>query len=132
MSSQSPTENASALEAVALSRAFGTRKAVDSVTFSLEPGECLAVFGPNGAGKTTLLKLLAGLLRPTSGAALVRGAKVAGSPENRARLGFISHNTMLYSALSPRENVTFAARLYGVAGVSERVEASLSRMSMLD
>ncbi|NUS98407.1 MAG: ATP-binding cassette domain-containing protein, partial [Gemmatimonadaceae bacterium] len=59
------------VEAAALTRAFGPRKAVDRVDLAIESGECLALFGPNGAGKTTLLRLLAGLLRPSSGEARV-------------------------------------------------------------
>jgi ABC-type multidrug transport system ATPase subunit len=55
-----------AVEAHELVRAFGGRRAVNGVSFTLAGGECLAVFGPNGAGKTTLLRILAGLLKPTS------------------------------------------------------------------
>jgi heme exporter protein A len=132
MPSQSITKNSSVLDVVDLARSFGTRRAVDGVSFSLREGECLALFGPNGAGKTTLLKLLAGLLRPTAGKAFVGGSLVAGGAVNRARLSFISHNTMLYGALTARENVTFAARLYGVENVERDVELALRRMSMLD
>jgi heme exporter protein A len=132
MSESSTTENLSLLSAVDLTRSFGARRAVDGVSFTLGAGECLALFGPNGAGKTTLLKLLAGLLRPTSGKALVGGVALAGDSPNRARLGFISHYTMLYGALTARENVAFAARLYGVADVARETENSLRRMSMLE
>jgi heme exporter protein A len=132
MSSQSATENSPLLAAVDLTRSFGARRAVDGVSFSLAAGECLALFGPNGAGKTTLLKLLAGLLRPTAGRTLIDGVAIGGDPGKRAQLGFISHHTMLYGALSARENVAFAARLYGVGNVESEVESSLSRLSMLE
>jgi heme exporter protein A len=132
MPSPNTTENSSLLQAIDLTRSFGARRAVDGVSFSLAAGECLALFGPNGAGKTTLLKLLAGLLRPTAGQALVGGVSLAGDEANRAQLGFISHHTMLYGALSARENVAFAARLYGVANAGAEVENSLRRMSMLE
>ena len=115
-----------------LTRAFGSRRAVAGVTFSLAPGECLALFGPNGAGKTTLLRVLAGLLRPTSGTARVSGVSLPGGAAARSRVGLISHNTMLYEALSPRENVDFAARLYGLRDATDRVDDSLRRMSMLE
>ena len=101
------------------------------VTFSLAAGECLAVFGPNGAGKTTLLRVLAGLLKPSAGSARIEGTALPGGARVRSRVGLISHHTMLYEALSPRENVAFAARLYGVRDAS-RVDESLDRMSMLD
>ncbi|PYO80693.1 MAG: ABC transporter ATP-binding protein [Gemmatimonadetes bacterium] len=120
------------VEVAELTRAFGTRRALAGVTFSLGRGECLALFGPNGAGKTTLLRVLAGLLRPSSGSARVSGIQLPGGALARSRVGLISHRTMLYEALSPRENVSFAARLYGVRDVNARVEDSLRRMSMLE
>jgi heme exporter protein A len=120
------------VEVADLARAFGSRKAVAGVTFSLAPGDCLAVFGPNGAGKTTLLRLLAGLLKPSSGSARVAGIPLPGGTLARSRVGLISHHTMLYEALSARENVSFAARLYGIRDPGIRVEDSLRRMSMLE
>jgi heme exporter protein A len=115
-----------------LVRDFGPRRALAGLTFSLAPGECLALFGPNGAGKTTLLRVLAGLLKPTSGSARISGIQLPGGPLARSRIGLISHHTMLYEALSPRENVTFSARLYGIRDPKARVEDSLRRMSMLE
>jgi heme exporter protein A len=120
------------VEVAELAREFGSRRAVAGVTFSLAPGECLALFGPNGAGKTTLLRVLAGLLRPTSGSARVAGIQLPGGPLARSRIGLISHHTMLYEALSPRENVSFTAQLYGIRDSRARVEDSLRRMSMLE
>jgi heme exporter protein A len=115
-----------------LTRSFGSRKAVAGVTFSLAPGDCLAVFGPNGAGKTTLLRLLAGLLKPSSGSASLAGIQLPRGTLARSRVGLISHNTMLYEALSARENVSFAARLYGIREPRSRVDHALGRMSMLE
>jgi len=120
------------VETADLTRAFGSRKAVAGITFSLAPGDCLAVFGPNGAGKTTLLRLLAGLLKPSSGSARLAGIPLPGGTLARSRVGLISHHTMLYEALSARENVSFAARLYGIRDPATRVDESLSRMSMLE
>lgn len=120
------------VEVAALTRAFASRLAVAGVSFSLGAGECLALFGPNGAGKTTLLRVLAGLLKPTSGTARISGIPLPGGPVARSRIGLISHHTMLYDALSPRENVSFAARLYGVRDPHSRVDDALRRMSMLE
>jgi heme exporter protein A len=120
------------VEVAELTRAFGSRQAVAGVTFSLAPGDCLAVFGPNGAGKTTLLRLLAGLLKPSSGSAKLAGIPLPGGTLARSRVGLISHHTMLYEALSARENVSFAARLYGIRDPASRVDDSLRRMSMVE
>jgi heme exporter protein A len=126
------TTGAPVVEVADIARAFGSRKAVAGVSFSLAPGDCLAVFGPNGAGKTTLLRLLAGLLKPSSGTARLAGIPLPGGATARSRVGLISHHTMLYEALSARENVSFAARLYGIRDHSTRVDDSLRRMSMLE
>jgi heme exporter protein A len=115
-----------------LARVFGPRRAVSGVSFSLAAGECLAVFGPNGAGKTTLLRVLAGLLKPTTGSARVSGISLPGGALARSRIGLISHHTMLYDALSARENVSFVARLYGMRDANARVDDALQRMAMLD
>jgi heme exporter protein A len=120
------------VEAVRLSRAFGARRAVEDVTFALRGGECLALFGPNGAGKTTLLRTLAGLLRPTSGEARIGGVALPGGAAVRARVGLISHQSMLYAALSARENVEFAARLHGVPGAAAAAERALATMRVAD
>src|SRR5262245_13947601 len=102
----------SVLEADRLTRAFGARRAVSDVTLELNRAECLALFGPNGAGKTTLLRLLAGLLKPTGGTARINGEALRGDGTARAQVGFISHQSMLYEALTVRENIELAARLY--------------------
>jgi heme exporter protein A len=120
------------VEAESISRAFGSRRAVEGVTLSVSAGETLALFGPNGAGKTTLLRLLGGLLKPGGGMARIAGEKLPGSPEVRRRIGVISHRTLLYEALTARENVEFFARLYGVAEPAEAATRSLERMKIAD
>lgn len=115
-----------------LSRSFGRRKAVDGITLTINSGEILALFGPNGAGKTTLLRLLAGLLKPTSGSARIGGVNLPGGPSVRRRVGIVSHHTLLYDALTARENVEFAARLYGVKDFRSASERALERMRILD
>ena len=121
-----------ALETHALVRRFGHAAAVAGVDLRLERGECLAVFGPNGAGKTTLLRLMAGLLKPTSGTVRVRGEDLRGNAAARARIGLISHQSMLYRSLSARENVVFAAKLYGMANPTIAASDALRRMRILD
>lgn len=115
-----------------LHRSFGSRCAVDGVTLTVRPGEALAIFGPNGAGKTTLLRMLGGLLKPTGGTARIGDATLPGGPAVRRRIGIISHHTLLYDALTARENVEFAARLYGVRQHSSAAERALGEMGMIE
>ena len=122
----------SVLEADRLTRAFGGRRAVSDVTVELNGAECLALFGPNGAGKTTLLRLLAGLLKPTAGTARINGETLRGDATARAQVGFISHQSMLYDALTVRENIELAARLYGVTDARGATENVLREMRVLE
>jgi heme exporter protein A len=95
------------LRAEGLRHSFGAVRALDDVSFSVQPGQTLAVFGPNGAGKTTLLKVLAGLIQPQRGRAGVDGGRRA--------IGWIGHQPQLYGQLSVRENLRFWASLYDVS-----------------
>ena len=119
-------------EAKGLVRAFGGRRAVDGVGFTLAAGECLALFGPNGAGKTTLLRLLAGLLAPTEGHCRVGGVALRDGRAARAQVGLVSHASMLYGALTARENVEFAARMYGVRDAPAAARRALAHMRVTD
>jgi heme exporter protein A len=102
------------------------------VSFTLAGGECLALFGPNGAGKTTLLRLLAGLLAPTAGSCRVSGVALREGRAARAQVGLISHASMLYGALTARENVEFAARMYGLSDASGAALRALTTMRVAD
>jgi heme exporter protein A len=94
------------LRAEELRHRFGAVTALDGISFSVQPGQTLAIFGPNGAGKTTLLKVLAGLIRPQQGRAHVEGGRRA--------IGWIGHQAQLYNQLTVRENLRFWASLYDV------------------
>jgi len=120
------------LEANRLSRSFSGRHVVSDVTLELNAAECLALFGPNGAGKTTLLRLLAGLLKPTSGSTRISGELLRADAVARAQVGFISHQSMLYDALTVRENVELAARLYGTRDARGDAERALRDMRVLE
>ena len=91
---------------------FGRAIALREVDFEVHAGDCLALLGPNGAGKSTLLRLVAGLARPSSGKLQVLGA-APGTSTARAKIGYIGHATLLYPTLTARENLVFAARMYG-------------------
>src|SRR4051812_8161276 len=120
------------VEIAALTRAFGRRRAVNGVDLTLDAGDCLALFGPNGAGKTTLLRLVSGLLKPTSGSVTVGGRLLRSDASARAQIGLISHQSMLYAALTPHENVEFAAKLYGVKDPSAAAMRALERIRIAD
>ena len=120
------------VEIAAVTRMFGRRRAVDAVDLTLDEGDCVALFGPNGAGKTTLLRLISGLLKPTKGTIRIGGQSLRDNASARGLLGLISHQSMLYSALSSRENVEFAARLYGVADPQSAAMRALERMRIAD
>ena len=94
------------LRAEELHHSFGSVRALDGISFSVRPGQTLAIFGPNGAGKTTLLKVLAGLIRPQRGHAHVDGGRRA--------IGWIGHQAQLYNQLTVNENLRFWASLYDV------------------
>lgn len=120
------------LEADKLTRTFASRRAVNGVSLELREAECLALFGPNGAGKTTLLRLLAGLLRPTSGFARVNGVLSRGDAAARAQVGLISHQSMLYGPLTVLENLELAARLYAIGDARAAAERALRGMRVLE
>jgi ABC-2 type transport system ATP-binding protein len=103
-------------------------RALEGVTFHVEQGEIFGFLGPNGAGKTTTIKVLTGLIRPTSGKALVFGHPVP-SPEAMQRVGFLPENPYVYPYLTPREFVALSARLSGLTGaeIKRRVESCLER-----
>lgn len=122
---------ASAIVAEDLTKAFGTRKAVDGVSFDLPEGAFLSVFGPNGAGKTTLVRMLSTLAKPSSGRAAICGFDTREEPEEvRGRIGVISHSPMLYPDLTAEENLLLAAELYGVADPAARVRELLSAVEL--
>ncbi|HEY4217067.1 MAG TPA: heme ABC exporter ATP-binding protein CcmA [Gemmatimonadaceae bacterium] len=121
-----------AVDVRGVSRTFGRRRAVDGVDVTLFPGECLALFGPNGAGKTTLMRVVAGLLRPTAGTVHVGGRSLRDDAAARSQVGLISHQSMLYRALTARENVEFAAKLYGVPDPQDAATRALEQMKILD
>jgi heme ABC exporter ATP-binding subunit CcmA len=114
------------LAARGLRRSFGRVRVLRGVDLTLGAGEALAVAGPNGAGKSTLLRLLAGLMRPTSGDIRVLGRPLAGDAgQARRAIGLLSHHSLLYDDLTLAENLTFAARLYGLARPREAARAAL-------
>ena len=118
-----------AIEATQLEKRFGAVRALWPLDLRVEAGQTLAVLGPNGAGKSTLLRLLAGLARPSGGRLRV-GAPAQSAPERRARVGLIAHATFLYDALTARENLELAARLYAVADPARRAAQLIEELGL--
>jgi heme exporter protein A len=114
------------LAARGLRRSYGRVRVLHDIDLTLAPGEALAVAGPNGAGKSTLLRLLAGLMRPTAGEVRVLGRPLAGAAAAARRaIGLLSHHSLLYDDLTLAENLTFAARLYGLPRPADAARAAL-------
>jgi heme exporter protein A len=108
---------APAIRLAGLRRDYGERTALDGVGLTVAAGQSLVVLGPNGAGKTTLLRILATLLRPSAGEAIVLGCSLPDEAwKLRGRIGYLGHEPLLYRDLSGRENLRFHARLHGISG----------------
>jgi ABC-2 type transport system ATP-binding protein len=106
-----------AIQVEELTRDFGRFRAVDHVTFDVRRGEVFGFLGANGAGKSTTIRMLCGLLRPTSGRALVDGLDVARQrTQVRQRIGYMSQRFSLYELLTVDQNIRFYAGLYGLSG----------------
>lgn len=116
-----------------LTRSFGHYVALDGVSLSIGVGEFVTLMGPNGAGKTTLLRILATLLRPTSGTVRIAGLDPARARADvRRRIGFLSHRTLLYDDLSAEQNLHFYARLYGLSDSQASIDELLERVGLAD
>ena len=112
-----------------LTKRFGAFPAVLDLTLDVERGQFVSLFGPNGAGKTTLLKLVAGLLKPTSGTITL---PFNGSGTERRNVGYVSHRSLLYQEMTGIENLLFYSRLYGVARPRKRSRRILERMGLAE
>ncbi len=98
-----------------LTRRFGEVRAVEGLSFDISAGELFGIVGPDGAGKTTTLRMLAGVLRPTSGDATLAGLSVARDPEAvKHHVAYMSQRFGLYTDLTVRENLDFYADLFRV------------------
>ena len=120
-----------AIEVENLSRTFNDLKAVDNISFSVQAGEIFGFLGHNGAGKTTTIRMLSGQLLPTSGRGQVAGCDVV-SEQKRLKplIGVVSEHQNLYERMSGRENLEFAARLYGQT--NRRVDEALEQVGLIE
>ncbi|HWA86890.1 MAG TPA: ATP-binding cassette domain-containing protein [Opitutus sp.] len=121
------------IEATNLTKLFRDKKrgevrAADGISFRVAPGEIYGLLGANGAGKTTTLRLLATLLKPTAGTAVIDGHDVVREPEKvRAHVGFLAASTALYGRLTAREMIAYFGRLNGLA--ESEIDARIRRLA---
>jgi len=121
------------LEVENLSKAFGSRLAVDGVSFAVERGEVFGLLGPNGAGKTTTISMLTGVLTPSGGTARIGGHDIRTEMPQAKRLnGLVPQDVALYPTLSARANLSFFGQIYGLHGreLRQRVEDVLGIVSL--
>ena len=113
----------------------GVVRAVDDVSFRCEPGQIYGLLGANGAGKTTTLRMIATLLKPTTGTVTVAGHDVVREAnEVRAKVGFLAASTALYGRLTAREMITYFGELNGMAmpAIKARIKQLAAELDMND
>jgi ABC-2 type transport system ATP-binding protein len=114
-------ESEVAVSCRALTKRFGDFTAAGDVSFEVRRGEVFGLLGPNGAGKSTTFKMLCGLLKPTAGAAEVVGRDLRrDTGAAKRQLGYMAQKFALYGLLNVRQNLEFAAGVYGLAGAARR------------
>lgn len=114
-----------AVECRQLTKRFGQFVATDSVSFQVRAGEIFGLLGPNGAGKSTTFKMLCGLLRASSGEALVTGLNLrTATSAAKSRLGYMAQKFSLYGLLSVQQNLDFSAGVYGLDGAARRARVA--------
>jgi ABC-2 type transport system ATP-binding protein len=111
------------IEARNLTKRFGEFTATNDISLTVARGEIFGLLGPNGAGKSTMFKMECGLLKPTSGQALVMGIDLTASPSAaRQRLGYMAQKFSLYKHLHVRQNLAFFAGVYGLSGMARQAK----------
>lgn len=120
-----------AIEVENLTRDYAGLRAVDGISFSVEPGEIFGFLGPNGAGKTTTIRILTGQLLPTAGTAKVAGWDVVTQRQQlKPQIGVVFESQNLYERMSARDNLAFYARLYRVR--KARVDEVLAQVGLVE
>ncbi len=118
------------IRARALAKSYALRPVLRAIDLDVRTGECVALLGANGAGKSTLLRVLAGIARPSGGTLDLFGESFhpqRPTPPMLARVGFVGHEPLVYRDLTPRQNLDFFARVYGVGGTSSLREERIDR-----
>jgi len=118
------------ISAVALTRRFGARTAVERLTLTVARSEIVALLGPNGAGKTTALRMLAGLLTPTAGTVTIDNVELTRRTAGtlHRRIGFLIENPGLWDRLTVHENLRVYAGLYGLDDSMQVIDRTLEAL----
>ena len=121
------------IKLINLTKVYGKLTAVNSIDLEVNSGEVFGFLGPNGAGKTTTIRMMAGLLQPTSGTALIGGYDVLKDPlKAKAITGFIPDRPYLYDKLTATEFMHFVAKLYEVKSPAKRISGLLDLFGLND
>jgi ABC-2 type transport system ATP-binding protein len=116
-----------------LTKDYGSRRAIDHLTFDAQQGQILGFLGPNGAGKTTTMRILSGYMPPSSGKATVAGFDVVDdSLEVRRRVGYMPETVPLYPDMTIYEYLKFMASLRHLKNSEERVDEALEQVNLID
>lgn len=119
------TEQPNAIEARELTKSFPGILAVDHLSFSVKKGEIFGLVGPDGAGKTTTMRMLAGVLAPDSGGAIVSGFDIVKAPESaKHRVSYMPQRFGLYEELTVDENIRFYAKIFGVKAAEKDIRST--------
>jgi ABC-2 type transport system ATP-binding protein len=122
------------ISALSLTRRFGSRIAVQNVSFDVARSEIVALLGPNGAGKTTTMRMLGGLIAPTSGSVTIDGIALTPATAGtlRGRIGFLTEAPGLWDRLTVRENLRVYAGLYGISRPERAIDRVLELFALSD
>jgi len=114
-----------------LSKYFGQQKAVDSISFEVEPGKILGFLGPNGAGKSTTMRMLTGYLNSTSGTVEINGEVINTNAINiRKEIGYLPENTPLYLDMYVKEFLSFVGETYRLNNLTESVDEVIKQVGL--
>src|ERR671911_1688005 len=122
-----------AISVQGLAKTLGNRRVIEDFSIDVPAGHVFGFLGPNGSGKTTTIRMLCGLLTPDAGSGRCLGYDIIGqSAAIKREVGYMPQRFGLYEDLSIRENLSFVARLYGVAEPRRRVEEMLARLGLIE